>query len=155
VEGHDRQPEGGVSANKRFLLQQGDGGAGSRGRDGCADPRRASPSNQDLAMSERTHGFLPPLHLPKQCLSINYSFDKKVSFRRKPESSLFNPAHGRDFKAAHNFTSGADIARYMSNRIKLVQDLISFFVKLNMAETSITFSSRMSYLGVYLTRTPP
>lgn len=62
---------------------------------------------------------------------------------------------GRDFKAAHNFTSGADIARYMSNRIKLVQDLISFFVKLNMAETSITFSSRMSYLGVYLTRTPP
>ena len=43
-----------------------------------------------------------------------------------------SPALGRDFKAAHNFTSGADIARYMSNRIKLVQDLISFFVKLNM-----------------------
>ena len=60
VEGHDRQPEGGVAADERFLLQHGDGGACACRRDGCADPRRASPGNQNLAVSERTHSFLPP-----------------------------------------------------------------------------------------------
>ena len=67
VEGHDRQPQGGVAPNERLLLQHRDGGACSRRRDGCADPRRASPGNQDLAMSERTHGFLPLVNLLINC----------------------------------------------------------------------------------------
>jgi len=36
-------------------------------------------------------------------------------------------------KTANNFTFGADIVKYMNNRIKHVPELISFLVKLNMA----------------------
>ena len=55
-------------------------------------------------------------------------YDSKPSGVLDPAGIILecNPARGRDFKVVHHFTLGADIVRYISNRVRQVQNLISF-----------------------------